>query len=240
MPRPPSIVGCSGLSRRAGVGLAWRRVGDQDVPQRDRQGHGGHRHRELPVSAPLRRRAAGAGVAGRDLSGPRLGKGGTTSSSGSRARQAPRRGNARGRGDGSRGGPRAGDGGAIAERHAFVADLAEGGAFAAVGIAMRRTGANSPMPSSARPPTRARMHPSTRARPRPSMRPGLRPSTRPGPRPPRAGRVSAAPTAAREGRRPAMALSDPGVADTAAVRCRHFALHNQGLFGFPSRHWTPP
>ena len=87
---------------------ARRRLGDQDVPQRHDQGHGGDRHRELPRRAAVRRRGRGARIAGRDLSRTSTGRRTAAISSPRRpARPAPRGGDARSGGDGPRGRARA-------------------------------------------------------------------------------------------------------------------------------------
>ena len=93
---------------------AGRRLGDQDVPQRDDQGPGGDGDRELHHRTPLWRGGRGDRVAARDVPRHRLGEaGGVLLPAGHRARPPAQRGSAGGRRDGTRRRSRA----LVGERH---------------------------------------------------------------------------------------------------------------------------
>ena len=102
-----SRAGRARLRAARGERKARRRLGHQDVPQRDDQGPRGDGDRELHDGTRLWRRRRGAGVAARDLPRHRLGKTGRVLlPARHRARPAPQRRGARGRRDRARDRPR--------------------------------------------------------------------------------------------------------------------------------------
>ena len=98
-----AAAGRARLRRQGRERQARRRLGGQDVPQRDDQGPGGDGDRELHHRARLWRRGCGAGLAEGDLSRHRLGETGRLFlPARHRAWPPPQRGGARSRRDRAR------------------------------------------------------------------------------------------------------------------------------------------